>query len=38
MVTVVAGCRKANAGWAIILLSCTNRPRKRLVESPFQTL
>ena len=37
---VVACCRKANARWAIILLSCTNGPRKhsfRLVGAPHLT-
>ena len=42
MAAVVAGCRKAlvNARWAIVLLSCTNGPRKhsfRLVGAPFLT-
>ena len=42
IVAVVAGCRKAlvNAGWAIVLLSLTNEPRKhsfRLVGVPFPT-
>ena len=42
MVAVVAGCRKAlvNARWPIILLSCTNGPRKhffRLVGAPCLT-
>ena len=42
MVAVAAGCRKAlvNAGWATVLLSCTNGPRKHslhLVGSPFLT-
>ena len=42
MAAVAAGCRKAlvNARWAIVLLSCTNEPRKhsfRLVGAPFQT-
>ena len=39
---IAAGCRKTlvNARWAIILLSCTNGPRKhsfRLVGVPFMT-
>ena len=39
MAAVAAGCRKAlvNARWAIILLSCTNTPRKHsfhLVGAP----
>ena len=42
MAAVAAGCRKAlvNARWAIVLLSCTNEPRKHsihLVEAPFLT-
>ena len=40
MAAVAAACRKAlvNAGWAIVLLSCTNGFRKRsfhLVGTPF---
>ena len=39
---VAASCRKAlvNAGWAVVLLSCTNGPREhsfRLVGGPFMT-
>ena len=42
MVAVAAGCGKAlfNARWAIVLLSCTNGPRKHsfhIVEAPFLT-
>ena len=42
MAAVAASCRKAlvNARWAIVLLSCTNGPRKhsfRLVGAPFLT-
>ena len=43
MAAVAAGCRKVliNARWAILLLSCTNRPRKhsfRLVAAPFSDI
>ena len=42
MAAVAAGCRKAlvNARWAIVLLSCTNGPRKHsfcFVGAPFLT-
>ena len=42
MAAVAYGLRKAlvNARWAIVLLSCTNRPREysfHLVEAPFLT-
>ena len=42
LATVAAGCAKAlvNAMWAIVLLSCTNGPRKHsfhIVGAPFLT-